>query len=80
MALSNAERQARWQTKRKAELLTLREQARQAKLAPTEASIGHLIEALIAALSRRPVGERAQAVVHLGRRLGLEVEEVEPGE
>jgi hypothetical protein len=69
MALTNAQRQARWQAKHKAELAALRR-------SQGEASIGHLIEALIEALNRQPPNVRAQAVVALSRRLGLEVEEV----
>jgi hypothetical protein len=81
MALTNAQRQARWQAKRAAELRALREQVRQTKLARAEAlSTGALIEALIAQLSARPAAERARAIVVLCRRLGVEVEETAPGE
>jgi hypothetical protein len=70
----NAEYQRRWQAKHKAELQSLRQQARAAL--PDPADVGYWMEGLIEALNRRPLKERARAYVHIGRRLGLEVEEV----
>jgi hypothetical protein len=79
MALTNAQRQARWRERRAAELRALLRrvpgEASQDLQVPAEASIGHLIEALIKALRDRSPAERAKAIVHLARRLGIEVEE-----
>jgi hypothetical protein len=76
MALTNAENQARWRARRAAELKALRDRAwaPEARV-PAGASIGQLIEALIVQLRGWPAAERAKAIVHLARRLGIEVEE-----
>ena len=78
MALTNAMKQEAYRRRRAVELQVLRERDRQARLAPTEASIGHLLEGLIEQLNRRPPKERVQAITHIARRCGIVVEEVEP--